>query len=159
MSSLKINDKAPDFSLRDKDGKLHSLKSIKSKYTIIYFYPKDNTPGCTREAIGFANYIPKFSSLNTKVIGISGGDNETKKKFCEKHNLKITLLSDPDFKVSKKYKVYQHKSFAGKHFLGIVRTTYVLDQNKKIIKIYSKVKPEIHPEEVLNFIKTLENIQ
>lgn len=152
---LKENQKASDFALKDKDGKLHKLSDIKTDYTVIYFYPKDNTPGCTIEANEFTELINDFKKLNAEIIGISGGDEESKRKFCDKHNLKIALLSDPNFEISKKYEVYGEKSFLGKKFLGINRTTFVLDKNKKIIRVYENVKALGHAEEVLNFVKNL----
>lgn len=147
------NKKAPLFSLKDKDGEIHSLSDIATEYTIVYFYPKDNTPGCTVEAIMFSKNLPKFKKLNAEVMGISGGDEKTKTKFCEKHKLKVTLLSDPDFSISKKYGVYGEKSFLGKKYLGINRTTFLLDKNKKVIKVFPKVSPAIHTSEILDFIK------
>jgi len=153
---LKIGDKAQEFSLKDKDSKLHSLKDVKSSFIVLYFYPKDSTPGCTIEAHQFNKDLPNFKKLNTVIIGISGGDEKSKTKFCEKHNLKLLLLSDSDFKVSKKYNVYGEKSFMGKKFLGISRTTFILDKNHKIINIYNKVNPQSNSEEVLSFIKQKE---
>lgn len=150
---LNIGDKAPEFSLKDKDSKFHSLKEINSNFIVLYFYPKDSTPGCTIEAQQFNKDLSNFKKLNTTIIGISGGDEKSKTKFCEKHNLKLLLLSDPDFKISKEYNVYGEKSFMGKRFLGIFRTTFILDKNHKIIKIYDKVNPQAHSEEVLSFIK------
>ena len=153
MTKLKIGIKAPEFSLKDKDGRFHSLKNIKSKFTIVYFYPKDNTPGCTIEAKTFSNSLREFEKLNTKVIGISGGDEKSKNKFCEKHNLKLILLSDPEFKVSQSYNVYGEKSFMGRKYMGIFRQTFILDKDKKIVKIFEKVKPLKHVKEVLEFLK------
>ena len=152
---MNLEDKAPDFSLKDKDGKNHSLKDIKSKYTVVYFYPRDSTPGCTIEATEFNKYLNHFKRLETTIIGISGGDEKSKTKFCDTHNLKFALLSDTDYKISNKYGVYGEKSFMGKKFMGISRITFVLDKNKKIIKIYDKIKPLIHSNEVLEFIKSL----
>jgi thioredoxin-dependent peroxiredoxin len=145
--------KAPNFKLKDKDGQEHQLNKINSKFTIIYFYPKDNTPGCTIEAKMFNKYLENFEKMDTKIIGISGGDEKSKTKFCEKHDLKLLLLSDPEFEVSKAYKAYGEKFFMGRRFMGIHRYTYVLDKNKKVIKLYDRVKPADHPIEVLNFIK------
>lgn len=150
---LKINSKALNFALKDKDGKLHKLEKINSSFIVLYFYPKDSTTGCTIEAREFSTALEKFASLNTTIIGISGGDEQTKKKFCDKNNLKITLLSDTDFKISKKYKVYGEKNFIGRKYFGIFRTTFILDKNKKIIKIYEKVNSRGHAQEVLDFIQ------
>jgi len=154
---LEVGKTAPDFSLKDKDGKITNLKETitNHNHTIIYFYPKDNTPGCTIEANDFTKYQNDFNKLNTKIIGISGGDEKSKEKFCTAHNIKITLLSDPDFKTSTKYGVYGEKSFMGRKFMGIKRFTFILDKNKKIIKIYPNVKAKDHAEEVLEFIKSL----
>ena len=150
---LKEGEQAPDFSLRDKDGEIHSLNEVNSDYVIVYFYPKDNTPGCTIEAKDFSRDKKEFDKLNTTVIGISGGDEKSKTKFCEKQNIKVLLLSDSDFSVSNNYGVYGEKSFMGRKYMGISRWTFVLNKNHKIIKIYDKVKPGIHSEEVLEFIK------
>ena len=150
---LKLNDKAHDFFLKDKSGKIYSLKDIKGDHKVIYFYPKDDTSGCTIEAQAFTRDLSKFKKINAAVIGISGGDENSKRKFCEKYDLKVLLLSDPDFSVCKKYGVYGEKSFMGNKFLGIKRTTCVLDKNDKAIKIYENVKPEGHSEDVLEFLK------
>ncbi len=145
--------KAPAFNLPDKDGEKHRLNSMESEFIVLFFYPKDNTPGCTIESRGFSKHIKSFEKLGATVIGISGGDEKSKTKFCEKQKLKTLMLSDTDFAVSKKYKVYGPKKFMGKTFQGISRTTFVLDKNKKIIKIFDKVKPPLHPKEVLDFLK------
>ena len=150
---LKEGEQAPDFSLRDKDSNIHSLSEINSDYVLVYFYPKDSTPGCTIEAQEFSKDIEEFNELNTTIIGMSGGDDKSKTKFCEKHNLKILLLSDTDFSVSNNYGVYGEKSFMGRKYMGISRWTFVLNKYHKIIKIYDKVKPAEHSQEVLEFIK------
>ena len=150
---LKEGEQAPDFSLRDKDGKIHSLNGVTSDYILVYFYPKDNTPGCTIEAKDFSRDIGEFEKLNTTIIGISGGDEKSKTKFCEKQNIKILLLSDSDFSVSNNYGVYGEKSFMGRKYMGISRWTFVLNKDHKIIKIYDKVKPAEHSQEVLEFIR------
>ena len=150
---LKKDDKAPEFSLKDKDGKIHSLRDIKSDFIVVYFYPKDNTPGCTIEAKEFSNLKKEFDKINCEIIGISGGDEKSKEKFCKDHSLKLILLSDIDFSVCKKYEVYGKKSFMGKKFLGIKRTTFILDKDKKIIQIYENVKVFNHGKEVLEFVK------
>ncbi|HLD15112.1 MAG TPA: peroxiredoxin [Candidatus Nanoarchaeia archaeon] len=147
--------KAYDFSLKDKNGVLHSLKDIKSDYIILYFYPKDSTPGCTIEANEFNNHLQDFKKLKATIIGISGGNEKTKTKFSAKYKLNILLLSDSEFKVSKKYKSYGEKTFMGVKFNGIFRNTFILDKNKNIIKTFEKVKAEGHALEVINFLKTL----
>jgi thioredoxin-dependent peroxiredoxin len=145
---------APDFNLKNKEGKFHKLSDFKEKFIIIYFYPKDNTSGCTIESKGFNDLLDDFKKIDTKIVGISGGDEASKRKFCEKNSLNLLLLSDTEFKTSKDYGVYGEKSFRGKKFLGINRTTFILDSDRKIIKIFNKVKPANHSKEVLDFIKS-----
>jgi len=153
---LKEGEMATNFELSDKDGEILRLFGLDSRYVVIYFYPKDDTPGCVIEASDFSNKIEDFEKLGVKVIGISGGDNYSKKNFCEKYGLRVKLLSDSDFKISKRYGVYGEKSFMGKDFSGINRVTFVLDKNKKIIKTYGKVRAKGHAQKVLDFIKNLE---
>lgn len=150
---VKVGSKVPDFSLKDKDGKEHKLSSVTSDYTVVYFYPKDDTPGCTIEATEFSRDIDAFKKFKTTIIGISGGDEKTKKNFCQKYDLRVLLLSDPDFQVSKAYDSYGEKKFMGRKYLGILRQTFVLDKDKKLLKVYEKVKAEGHSKEVLGFIK------
>lgn len=151
--ALEVGTKAPDFMLPDKNGTNHSLASASTKYIVLYFYPKDNTPGCSIEAKGFNDLLDDFKKANTTIIGISGGDNESKQKFCEKYDLQFLLLSDENFKVCEKYDVYGEKKFMGRTYMGVNRITYVLDDKKNIIKVYNTVKPPIHPKEVLDFVK------
>ncbi len=151
---LEEGENAIDFSLKDKDNKVHKLSNIKSKYIVLYFYPKDDTPGCTIEAGSFNNNINKFKELNIEVIGISGGNEKTKKDFCAKYGLNITLLSDSDFEVSKKYGVFREKNFFGKKINAIGRITFII-KNGKIIKVFRKVYPDRHIQEVLDFFKSL----
>ncbi|MBS3079913.1 peroxiredoxin [Candidatus Pacearchaeota archaeon] len=153
---LEKNSKIIDFALKDKNGKVHTLSNYNDKIVILYFYPKDNTPGCTIEAIDFTNNKDAFDQLDAIVIGISGGNEKTKTKFCEKHGLNVLLLSEPDFEISKKYKVYSEKSFLGKKFMGIKRTTFII-QNGKIVKVFDNVKPTGHAQEVLDFLHELRN--
>ena len=152
---MKEGQRVPEFALKDKDGKVVRLSELDNNYTVVYFYPKDNTPGCTIEANEFSSVLDDFEKLGVGVIGISGGDEESKKKFCEKHELRVTLLSDPDFSVCKKYDAYGEKQFMGRTYDGIFRITYVLDKDKKIIHTYGKVKAAGHAAEVLRFIHSL----
>ncbi|MEM3112967.1 MAG: thioredoxin-dependent thiol peroxidase [Candidatus Pacearchaeota archaeon] len=152
---LKTENKAPDFSLKDKDGKLHSINKLNSDFIVLYFYPKDSTPGCTIEAKEFSQLKNDFKKLSCEIIGISGGDEKSKQKFIESCGIKIILLSDPDFEVCKRYGVYGEKSFMGKKFFGIKRTTFIIDKNKKIIKVYENVKALGHAKETLEFVKSL----
>lgn len=149
-----LNKKAPKFNLQDNDGKLHSLKDIDSEYVVVYFYPKDNTPGCTIEANEFNKALLKFKKLDTTIIGISGGDEKSKTKFCTKHKLKLLLLSDTDAKVGKAYHSYGEKKFMGRTYMGFIRNTYILNKKRKIIKVFEKVKPIVHVNEVLDFLKS-----
>lgn len=151
--SVLIGTQAPSFHLEDKDGNKVRLNKIDSKYTIIYFYPKDNTPGCTIQAKKFTAKKAELEKLGATIIGISGGDQKSKTKFCEKNELDILLLSDPDFKVSDAYGVYGEKSFMGKKFMGIARTTFILDENKKIIHVYEQVKPSENADDIIAFLQ------
>lgn len=151
---MKEGEIAPDFALKDRLDQEHQLSKI-NRIKIIYFYPKDNTEGCTIEAKEFSSMLKDFEKEKATVIGVSGGDNKTKDKFCTDHNLKHILLSDTDFRVSKEYGLYGEKTFMGKKYMGIFRTTIILDKNNKILKIYNNVKPLGHAKEVLNFIKQL----
>ncbi|MEK6889566.1 MAG: peroxiredoxin [Nanoarchaeota archaeon] len=149
--------KAPSFSLSDQEGVIRSLDNMFAKYLVLYFYPKDDTPGCTIQAVDFTNKLSLFHNNGAQVIGISGLDIKSKSKFCTKYNLKHTLLADPDFKVSKAYGVFGEKQFMGKKYLGIKRTTFILDKNKNIIKRFENVTPENHTDEILSFINSLED--
>lgn len=152
-SGIREGQQAPQFALLDRRGVVYDLKQIATKFTVVYFYPRDNTPGCTLQAKGFNRDLEKFRKLNTTLLGISGGDRASKELFCKRNNLKIALLSDPGFKVSEKYEACGQKMFMGRKYHGIFRKTFVLDKNKKIIKIFDKVKPEGHSKEVRDFIQ------
>lgn len=155
MAELKIGKPAPRFSLKDKDGRPHSLGSSKADYTVLYFYPKDDTPGCTLEAKEFTASLKDFKSRNVEVVGISGGSDKTKASFCKKYSLKVPLVSDPTFKVAKSYGAYGKKKFMGRSYEGIFRKTFLVDRNGKIARIFDSVKPEGHAEEVLAAIDSL----
>lgn len=155
MAGLKIGQSAPRFSLKDKDGKAYSLAAQKAAYTVLYFYPKDDTPGCTLEAKEFSQTLPKFKSRNVQVVGVSGGNEKTKASFCKKYSLKIPLVSDTNFKVAKSFGAYGTKKFMGRTFQGIFRKTFLLDKTGKIVRIFDSVKPEGHAEEVLKVIDML----
>lgn len=143
---------AKDFCLQNQKGKQICLKEIKEKI-VLYFYPKDNTPGCTLEAKQFTDLASEFAEEKTTLIGISKDTVESHQKFCDKHNLSITLLSDPDFRVHKMFEAYGKKKFMGKEYLGTMRSTVLIDENKKIIKHWPKVSPIGHAKEVLKFLK------
>ena len=146
---LNIGDLAPSFSLSDKDGRLHHLSDFVGKKVVLYFYPKDNTPGCTRQACAFAGLFHEFERKGAAVIGISKDSAASHAKFAEKHNLPFILLSDPDLEAIKAYGVWQEKKLCGKASFGVVRTTFIIDGEGKIEKILPKVNPDKNAAEVL----------
>ena len=152
---LKIGSDAPEFCLPDKDGNEVCLKNFKGKYVILYFYPKDNTPGCTTEAIGFTNILPDLEKLDAVVIGISPDSPESHAKFIEKKNLKVILLSDTDKKVIKAYGKWGKKKFMGKKYIGVTRSTYLIDPKGFIAYIWPKVSVKGHPEEVKRVLEEI----
>ena len=145
---LKIGDKAPNFCLPDKDNKEICLNSYEGKYIVVYFYPADNTPGCTTEAIGFTDILPEFQKLDAIVLGVSPDSPQSHAKFIEKKNLKVTLLSDENKYVLKKYGVWGSKKFRGKSSIGVTRSTFLVDPQGKIAYIWPKVSVNGHAEEV-----------
>lgn len=152
MELLKVGTKAPNFELVDSEGKLHKLSNYFGKKIILYFYPKDDTPGCTKQACDFTEHKSDFNSKNAMVIGISADDSDSHAKFKEKYKLDILLLSDMAKEACKAYGVLQMKEFAGKRFLGIERTSYVIDEFGIIKKVFQKVKPDGHWETLLNSV-------
>jgi peroxiredoxin Q/BCP len=152
MSEIKIGAKAPKFKLLDKDGKSHGIGDGAAKdHTVLFFYPKDDTPGCTIESKEFSEALAEFEARGIRVIGISGGDNKTKAKFCAKHGLLVPLVSDTDFAVSQAYGVYGEKKFMGRSYMGITRATFIIDGKGVLVQIFDKVKPEGHAAEVLDW--------
>ncbi len=141
--------KAPDFTLKDKDNNDVSLSDFRGKKVVLYFYPKDNTPGCTRQACAFAGLYSEFEKRGVVVIGISKDSVASHIKFSEKHNLPFILLSDPDIEVIKAYGVWQEKKMCGKVSMGVVRTTFIIDEDGFIEKRMEKVKPDTNAEEIL----------
>ncbi|MCX7589981.1 MAG: thioredoxin-dependent thiol peroxidase [Patescibacteria group bacterium] len=150
---LEINQKAPDFKLPDQDGKIHKLSDYKGKWVLIYFYPKDDTPGCTKEACEIRDNFLNFQKLNIVVLGISVDSVDSHKKFAQKYNLPFILLSDSKKEVVKKYGVWAKKKFMGKEYEGTLRTSFLINPQGKIEKIYENVKPEKHAKDVLNNFK------
>jgi thioredoxin-dependent peroxiredoxin len=149
---IKKGDQAPNFKLSADDGKIYSLKDFKGKNLVIYFYPKDMTSGCTTEACDFRDNIKLFKKKNTVIIGISKDSIESHKKFKSKYKLPFTLLSDENMEMLKAYNVWKEKSMYGRKYMGIERTTYIIDENGIIVEIYNKVKVAGHIEEILNKI-------
>jgi len=152
---LKTNTKAPTFNLNSTDGKVYSLKNSIGKYVVFYFYPKDDTPGCTIETNDFNKLLSKFKKLECEIYGISKDDLKSHDKFRNKYNIKFDLLADEEVKVLKKYKVWGKKKFMGREFMGIIRTTFLIDKKGKIIKIWNNVKVKDHAKEVLETLKNL----
>jgi peroxiredoxin Q/BCP len=146
---LNIGDKAPDFTLCDKNGSPVSLSDFLGKKVVVYFYPKDNTPGCTRQACAFAGAYQEFKSKNVEVIGISKDSVASHVKFAEKYDLPFVLLSDPELAAIKAYGVWQEKKNYGKISMGVVRSTFIIDENGYIEKVMPKVKPDTNAAEIL----------
>ena len=149
---LKVGDLAPDFKVKSTEGKEISLKELRGKNVVLYFYPKDDTPGCTREACDFRDNLRRVSAKEAVVLGVSHDSLESHDKFRTKYNLPFTLLSDPEKQITSAYGVYKEKSLYGKLFMGIERTTFVIGKDGKIKKIFPKVKVDGHVEEVLQTI-------
>lgn len=149
---LEVGTKAPDFELPDQDGKMHKLSDYLGKKVILYFYPKDNTPGCTKQAIGYSERVETFGEQNVVILGISKDSVASHKKFEEKQELKITILSDPEKTVIEAYDVWKEKKNYGKVSMGVVRTTYLIDEQGVIVKANDKVKAADDPEKMLQVV-------
>ena len=149
---LEEGTKAPDFSLPDQDGKIHSLSDYKGSRVILYFYPKDNTSGCTKQACGFGERFPQIREKGAVVLGVSKDSVASHKKFEEKYSLPFTILSDADLSVIKAYDVWKEKKNYGKVSMGVVRTTYLIDEQGVIVKAMDKVKAADNPQEMLELL-------
>ena len=149
---LEIGTKAPEFTLPDKDGNPVSLSDFAGKKVVLYFYPRDNTPGCTRQACAFAGAYEEFQKINAVVIGISKDSVASHQKFAEKHSLPFILLSDPELAAIQAYGVWQEKKLYGKVSMGVVRSTFVIDENGVIEKVMPKVKPDTNAAEILAYL-------
>lgn len=150
---LEVGVKAPDFTLNDKDGNEVSLSDFAGKKVVLYFYPKDNTPGCTKQACAFAGAYNEFKNIDAVVIGISKDSVASHLKFAQKYDLPFVLLSDPDLKAIEGYDVWKEKKLYGKVNMGVVRTTYVIDEKGYIEKVMPKVKPDTNAAEILAYLK------
>ena len=146
---LEAGTKAPEFSLPDQNGVIHTLSEYAGKKVILYFYPKDNTPGCSKQACGFSELYPQFEEKGAVVIGISKDSVASHKKFEEKYNLGFTILSDRELEAIQAYDVWQEKKNYGKVSMGVVRTTYLIDENGLIVKAFGKVKAAENPAQML----------
>ncbi|HVO74462.1 MAG TPA: thioredoxin-dependent thiol peroxidase [Ignavibacteriaceae bacterium] len=150
---LEEGKKAPVFTLKDQDGKKVSLKDFNGKKVVLYFYPKDDTPGCTKEACSFRDNLPDFRNVNAVILGVSPDSVESHKKFAGKYNLPFTLLSDESRQVIEKYDVWKEKNNYGKKYMGVERTTFLIDEEGTILKIFPKVKVDGHDKELLEALK------
>ena len=152
---LQVGQPAPDFTAKDRDGNDVSLQDYQNRWIVLYFYPKDNTPGCTTEAKDFTEYAAQFKELGADIIGVSPDSEKSHGKFIDKHNLSVTLLSDPEREVIEAYKVWRLKKFMGKEYMGVVRSTFLISPDGKIARIWDKVRVKNHVEKVLQELKDL----
>lgn len=153
---LEVGSVAPDFELLDQDGASHKLSDYRGKKVVLYFYPKDNTAGCTKQACGFAERYPQFQEKGAVVLGVSKDSVASHKRFQEKYNLPFTLLSDPEHEVIEMYGVWQEKKNYGRTYMGIVRSTYLIDENGVIQRVQSKVKAADNPQDTLEMLDSAE---
>ena len=151
---LEAGTSAPNFTLMDMNGKEHSLSDYKGKTVVLYFYPKDMTPGCTAQACSFRDFNADFAELNTVVIGVSADEADSHRQFSEKHGLNFLLLSDPEHRVLESYGAWREKNMYGKISVGIVRSTYIIGPDGVILKVYKKASAATNAEDVLNLLKT-----
>jgi thioredoxin-dependent peroxiredoxin len=154
--NLKVGDKAPNFNLPDQDGKKHKLSDYKEAWLLIYFYPKDNTPGCTTESCSLRDSFPNLRKLDLEVIGVSPDSIESHRKFADRFDLPFTLLSDTEKTMLNDYEVWAEKSMYGKTYWGVLRTSFLIAPGGKIAKIYEKVKPADHADEIAKDLKRLQ---
>jgi thioredoxin-dependent peroxiredoxin len=155
MALIEPGSKAPAFSLKDQQGRTHKLSDYQGRPLVLYFYPKDDTPGCTKEACAFRDALPKFKTGKAAVLGVSILDEASKARFADKYGLNFPLLADPDHQVAEKYGVWQKRSLYGRSFMGVARTTYLVDANGKVARRWDKVKVDGHAEEVLAAVDEL----
>ncbi len=154
---LKPGDMAPDFVLKNAEGKDVRLSDFRGKWVVLYFYPKDDTPGCTKEAIGFTELAGEFEKLGAVIIGVSPDPPESHVRFMRKYNLNVNLLSDTEKEVLKKYGAWGKKKMYGKEYEGVIRSTYLIDPDGKIVRVWPKVKVEGHAKEVLETLRAIVN--
>ncbi len=155
MPSVEPGRKAPVFSLKDQDDKTHSLKDYAGRPLVLYFYPKDDTPGCTREACDFRDALPDFKKSKAAVLGVSILDTASKAKFARKHKVSFPLLADPDHVVAEKYGTWKKKSMYGKTFMGLARTTFLIDGTGTVVRRWDNVKVDGHADAVLEAVEAL----
>jgi peroxiredoxin Q/BCP len=155
MPLIEPGQKAPAFTLNDQSSHTHKLADYAGRPVVLYFYPKDDTPGCTKESCDFRDHLPKFSASKAAIFGVSILDEASKARFAAKHNLNFPLLADEDHEVAEKYGVWQKKTNYGRDYMGIVRTTYLIDASGKVAKRWDAVKVDGHAEDVLEAVKKL----
>jgi peroxiredoxin Q/BCP len=157
MPLIDVGRKAPAFSLKDQHGKTHRLADYAGKPVVLYFYPKDDTPGCTREACAFRDNLPKFHAANAVVLGVSGQSEASKAKFAGKYELTFPLLADEEYGVAEKYGVWQKKLLYGRTFMGVSRTTYLIGPDGRVARRWDKVKVDGHADAVLKELESLKS--
>ena len=150
MRVLKERSVAPNFAAKDANGETIRLKDLRGEKVVLYFYPRDDTPGCTKEACSFRDAFAQFKRRNIKILGVSVDSEASHAKFSDKYKLPFTLLADPDHSIADAYGVYGEKKFMGRTYMGVKRITYLIDEKGKIKKVFEKVKPEEHAQEVLD---------
>ncbi len=155
MSLIDPGKKAPAFALKDQTGKTHSLADYAGRPLVLYFYPKDDTPGCTKEACAFQDDLPRFKTSKAAVLGVSGQGEASKAKFAAKYKLTFPLLADENYEIAEKYGAWQKKLLYGRTFMGVSRTTYLIGPDGRVVKRWDKVKVNGHAEQVLDEIKKL----
>jgi len=153
---LKEGTKAPDFTAQDQNEKTHSLKDYEGKWVLLYFYPRDDTPGCVKEACAIRDTWAEFKKAGITVLGMSGDTTASHKKFADKYELPFTLLADPERKIMKKYKAIGTRKMFGREYQGIIRSSYLINPKGNIAKAYPKVKPDMHADQILEDIKTIQ---
>jgi peroxiredoxin Q/BCP len=146
---IKEGDAAPDFESRDAEGNNVKLSDLRGQKVVVYFYPKDDTPGCTKEACSFRDSFAEFGRRGIKLLGVSTDDEKSHRKFAEKYSLPFTLLVDTDHSVADAFGVYGEKQFAGRNYMGVSRTTFLIDEEGRVRKVFDKVKVDEHADEVL----------
>ncbi len=149
---------APNFTLPDQDGNQHTLSDYRGQWVVLYFYPKDDTPGCTTEACSIRDNLPRFDNTQAKLFGISADSIQSHRKFTDKFTLNFPLLADIDHAVCEQYEVWSPKKLFGKEFLGVVRSSYIINPEGKVAKVYEKVNPDVHAQELLTDLAELQKV-